>query len=111
MALIFGAPLSVPAGRAAFKQSIGVALSLICPITFDVICITCEYFSTIIISSTDTVEGFETFETSFLARSTNIICSAFSLSSPIKSILFCKSSDSSIPLLRVPAIGLIVTLS
>ena len=37
IALIFGVPLNVPAGRAAFKQSTGVASSFFCPITLEAV--------------------------------------------------------------------------
>ena len=46
------------------------------PTTFDTICITCEYFSTLNFSVTFTVFILATFPTSFLPRSNNIKCSA-----------------------------------
>ena len=81
----------------------------ICPTTLETMCITWEYFSTIIFSVTLTLPIFETLPTSFLPRSINIKCSANSFGSLKRSFSFILSSSSLAPLFRVPAIGLNVT--
>jgi len=42
MARIFGAPETVPAGNVARRASMAEYSFLICPLTIDTMCITCE---------------------------------------------------------------------
>ena len=105
IALTFGAPVSVPAGKHAFRQSNASMPFFICPVTFDTMYMTCEYLSIDMSPSTVIVPGSATLPTSFLPRSTSIMCSARSLGSATSSFARPSSSDSSLPLLRVPAMG------
>ena len=108
IALILGAPLTVPAGKPAIRASKLSIPSLNSPFTSDSMCMTCEYISTLKLSVTSTLPGFETRPTSFLPKSSSIKCSALSFGSLSNSSLRDKSSALFDPLGLVPAIGLIV---
>ena len=72
-------------------------------------CITCEYRSISMSWSTRTVPGSATRPTSFRPRSTSMMCSARSFSSPSNSSASASSSSGVAPRGRVPAIGCVVT--
>ena len=110
MALILGAPLTVPAGIVLINAYIESTPFFSFPETLEVICITCENLSIFINSSTFTEPTSLIFPISFLPKSTNITCSALSFSSLISSSSNALSSSSSLPLLLVPAIGFVVTI-
>ena len=107
MALILGAPLTVPAGIVLINAYIESTPFFSFPETLEVICITCENLSIFINSSTFTEPTSLIFPISFLPKSTNITCSALSFSSLISSSSNALSSFSS---LLVPAIGFVVTI-
>ena len=98
----------MPAGNVAFSASAEQMLSFKIPVTVETKCITWLYFSTCINCTTSTVPGLQTLPRSFLPRSTNIKCSAFSLGSFNNSIAIFSSSTCSFDLGRVPAIGCII---
>ena len=75
MALIFGAPETVPAGNPANNDLNLEYLLLYTPVTLETICITCEYLSIVKLSVTFTVLILETLPASFLPKSNNIKCS------------------------------------
>ncbi len=85
MALILGAPDTVPAGKPARSDLNLENFLLYFPITLETICITCEYFSIIKLSVTFTVFILETFPVSFLPKSKSIKCSESSFLSLIRS--------------------------
>ena len=109
IALIFGAPETVPAGKAARSASSEVQPSRRSPLTVDEMCMTCEYRSTSISFSTWTVPGRATRPTSLRPRSTSITCSARSFASLSSSFSRRLSSAGSAPRRRVPASGLVST--
>ena len=74
--LIFGAPVTVPAGNPLASASKAVLFLFNFPFTLETICMTCEKYSITIFSVTFTLPYSETFPTSFLAKSINIKCSA-----------------------------------
>ncbi len=111
MALTFGAPVTVPAGNDASNASKEFRPSFNSPFTFEIMCCTWEYFSIPKNSVTLTLPNLETLPMSFRPRSTSITCSALSFSSFSISLPKDSSSTMSEPLGRVPAIGLIVTVS
>ncbi len=78
------------------------------PSTRDTRCITRAYRSTASSRVTRRVPGVATRATSLRARSTSIMCSAFSLASSLKSASI-RSSASPSARGRVPAIGLTLT--
>ena len=110
MALTFGAPDNVPAGRTLISALIGFSSSLNSPCTSLTKCVTLEYFSTVIKFFTSTVPNLLTFPTSFLPRSTNIVCSALSFGSLTNCLTNISSSSFVFPLGTVPAIGLVATI-
>ena len=110
MALIFGAPVTVPAGNVAAITSKLSMPFFNFPMTLDTICITWEYFSIIINSGRRTVPLCEILPRSFLPRSTSMICSARSLGSFRSSLASASSSFSSAPRLLVPAMGRVSTV-
>ena len=85
IALIFGAPETVPAGKPLFKASKMFLSFISFPLTSETICITCEYISIFIFSLILTLSNSETLPTSFLPKSSNIKCSANSFLSFNKS--------------------------
>ena len=111
MALIFGAPERVPAGKAASRTSKQSKPFFKTPRTLETICMTWEYRSILKLSSTSTVLISATRPRSFLPRSTSMMCSASSFSSLNKSFSSTRSSSSFFPRLRVPAMGRTSTFS
>ena len=106
IALTFGAPVTVPAGKQDRRTSKASSPSLRSPSTFETRCITWLYLSTFISSVTFTEPVPATLPTSFLPRSTSMICSAISFGSFLSSSSRDLSSFSVSPLFLVPAIGL-----
>mmetsp|Transcript_18166 Transcript_18166/g.44565 ORF Transcript_18166/g.44565 Transcript_18166/m.44565 type:complete len:221 (+) Transcript_18166:290-952(+) len=109
IALTFGAPLTVPAGKTERKASYMVLSFASLPETCDTMCITWEYRSMCIRESTLTVPGAATLPTSFRPRSTSMMCSARSFSFARSSFASASSCSLVLPLLRVPAMGWVVT--
>ena len=105
IASIFGAPVMVPAVNVAAKRSNISLPSSMCASTSETICITCEYFSTRIISVTFTVPVCATRPTSLRPRSMSMRCSAHSFGSFSISSSSSLSRWASLPRFRVPAIG------
>nr|QCF61892.1 anthranilate synthase [Strobilanthes cusia] len=110
IAFTFGAPLTVPTGSAARSASHPVILSSNSPVTVELMCITWEYLSTFMSLCTLTEPYFETLPTSFLPRSTSIICSARCFSSFRRFLSRFSSSIKVFPLLVVPAKGRLVIM-
>ena len=110
IARTFGAPETVPTGKAARNTSQGFKSSISFPVTVDEICMTCEYRSISMSFSTLTVPICETLPTSFRPKSTSMTCSALSFSSANKSSSNARSSACVLPLARVPAKGLFTTV-
>ena len=108
IARIFGAPESVPAGKIARVASKASESSCSVPVTVLSMCWRCEYFRTVMKSSTLTDPGFDTIRTSFLPRSTSITCSACSFSSDSSFSASSVSSALFLPRGHVPAIGLVI---
>ena len=106
----FGAPERVPAGSTVAIVSTWSLSSSICPVTTDAICMTLENRWIFIYSSTSTVPNLLNLPISFRARSTNILCSASSLSSSNNSFSNAKSSAKEAPLGLVPATGNVVSV-
>ncbi len=92
------------------RASRALLSSLSSPFTSETRCITFEYFSVFIKLSTSTVPNFETFPTSFLPRSTSIVCSARSFGSLLSFFSSSLSSAEFLPRGTVPAIGLVFTM-
>ena len=110
IARIFGAPVTVPAGKPAnIVSKIEFLLSKL-PSTLETMCITCEYFSILNFSVTFTVLIFETLPTSFLPKSKSIRCSDNSLLSFKSCFLKNLSFFAFDPRGLVPAIGRMVIL-
>ena len=109
IARTFGAPLTVPAGSVALNTSIGPRPSRNVPETCEVKCMTWLYLSSDMNSSTFIEPNLATRPTSLRARSTSITCSARSFGFSFNSPASLRSCSSSLPRLRVPAIGRLTT--
>jgi len=105
MARIFGAPETVPWGNVARRTSTGPTPGRSLPETPDTRCITWEYRSTTMSSSTRTDPNSQTRPKSLRARSTSMTCSAVSFSSVRSSEARASSSSGVRPRGRVPAMG------
>jgi len=95
----------VPAGNAALSASSALSSGLNCPMTLETMCMTWEYRSISMFSVNCTLPIWLTRPTSFLPKSISIRCSARSLGSASNSCSSDKSSASSRPRGRVPAMG------
>ena len=104
-----GAPERVPVGNTEKSASMGDLSLLSSPITVETICITCEYRSICMKSTTSTVPAVQIRPKSFRPRSTNIRCSARSLGSANSSSPRRISSSTDAERFRVPAIGWTIT--
>ncbi len=105
MARGLGAPERVPAGKQAVRTSKAVRPPATRPVTVETMCITCEYRSMDMKSTTSTEPGSQTRPRSLRPRSTSMRCSARSLGSASSSSARAWSSCGVAPRQRVPAMG------
>ena len=109
IARTFGAPDTVPAGTDTRSASSAPYSGRSRPVTFDTMCMTWLYRSTVITSLRRTDPYSATRPTSLRARSTSMTCSARSFGSASSSASSRRSSSSLAPRGRVPASGRLVT--